>query len=86
MKLRLVLGAVLVIASAVLARGVSFNADPTAHFPRESPSVAAWLDLSLRFDAFNTLIVGLEEPAAPLIGLERVKRITDRLTGLKAKN
>lgn len=68
--------------AALLAIG--FSADPTAHFPRDNPDVAAWLALSQRFDAFNTLIVGLEEPDAPLAGIARVKQITDRLTALKA--
>ena len=84
MKWRLTLGALLVLASAHSARTVAFSTEPTAHFPRESASVRAWLDLSSRFDAFNTLIVGLEEPVAPLLGLERVKEITDRLTALKS--
>lgn len=79
-------GAAVVLACAAAARGLTFSADPTAHFPRGNPAVAAWLELSLRFDAFNTLIVGLEEPAAPLTadGLRRVQRLTGRLSALKA--
>ena len=80
---RVLLVAPLLVAP-FLALSIVFNPDPTAHFPRQSASVVAWLDLSLRFDAFNTLIVGLEEPAAPLMGLQRVKRISDRLGTLKA--
>ncbi len=73
--------AVLALGSGFLAGGVNVSSDPTAHFP---PSVAPWVELSKRFDAFNTLMVGLEEPAAPLLGLGQVKRITERLTALKA--
>lgn len=79
-----VLAAVLAIGAGVLASGTRFTADPTAHFPRSDPEVAAWLELSQRFDAFNTLIVGLEEPGPPLAGLPQVKAITARLTAMKA--
>ncbi len=79
-------GAVLFAACAAFAPGVAFTSDATEHLPRVTPAVAAWLELSRRFDAFNSLIIGLEEPAAPLTtdGLSRVKRITDRLAALKA--
>lgn len=81
MKWRFPALAVLAIASGFLARGVSVSSDVTSHFPA---SAAPWVELSKRFDAFNTLMVGLEEPAAPLLGLAQVKRLTERLTALKA--
>jgi predicted RND superfamily exporter protein len=86
MKLRGLLAAVLVAGSAALIPGLRVSADPTAQFASTSPAVTSWLEMSRRFDAFNTLLVGLEEPERPLTadGLERLKRITDRLVGLKA--
>lgn len=85
--LALVVGAVLVLGSAALAPGLRFSSDVTEHMPKVSPQVTAWLDLSRRFDAFNSLIVGLEEPGEPLSaqGLSSVKRVTDALAALKAQ-
>lgn len=72
--------------AALLIPGIPFTSDVTEYLPRDSPRVATWLALSRRFDAFNALVVGLEEPSAPLTaeGLTRLKRITERLGALKA--
>ncbi len=80
-------GALLILASAALAPGIRFSSDATASLPAVSPQVKAWLDLSRRFDAFNALIIGLEEPQGPFTadGLQRVKRLTGRLAALKAE-
>jgi uncharacterized protein len=75
------------IASAVLLRSFSLSLDPAEVFPRSSSGTSFWLDLSRRFGALDTLLVGLEEPQEPLTidGLKRLARITNRLGELKAK-
>ncbi|MEW6435167.1 MAG: hypothetical protein AB1730_27010, partial [Myxococcota bacterium] len=85
--LALVVGVALVAGSAALAPGLQFSSDVTEHMPKVSPQVTAWLDLSRRFDAFNSLIIGLEEPSEPMSaqGLAAVKRVTDALAGKKAE-
>jgi len=84
--LALVVGVLLVGGSAALAPGLQFSSDVTEHMPKVSPQVTAWLDLSRRFDAFNSLIIGLEEPGEPMSaeGLAAVKRVTDALAAKKA--
>lgn len=80
-------GVALVVASVVSATGIAFSSDVTEHMPEVSPSVRAWLELSRRFDAFNSLIIGLEEPAGPMSveGLQAVKAVTDALAAKKAE-
>jgi len=82
----LALGLALLAGAAALAPGLQFTSDVTEHMPKVSPAVTGWLDLSRRFDAFNSLIIGLEEPTAPMTaeGLAAVKRVTDALAGQKA--
>lgn len=84
--LTLLVGALLVAGSAALAPGIAFSSDVTEHMPKVSAPVTAWLELSRRFDAFNSLIIGLEEPNAPLTaeGLASLKQVTDRLAAQKA--
>ncbi len=76
----------LVAGSAALATRLRVSPDPTEHFAGVSPRVTQWLELSRRFDAFNVLVVGLEEPAGPTTaeGLRAVKQVTDALAELKA--
>jgi len=77
---------VIAVGGGLLIPGIPFTSDVTEYLPKDSPRVATWLALSRRFDAFNALVVGLEEPAAPLTaeGLTRLKRITERLGALKS--
>lgn len=79
-------GVLLVLGSAALSTRIGFSSDVTEHMPKVSPAVTQWLELSRRFDAFNSLIIGLEEPAAPLTaeGLAAVKKVTDALAAQKA--
>jgi predicted RND superfamily exporter protein len=85
-KPALAIGVVLVLGSAGLTTRLRFTSDVTEHLPRVSPAVTQWIDLSRRFDAFNALVVGLEEPDAPLSaeGLASLKRVTDALAVQKA--
>ncbi|MEW5740722.1 MAG: hypothetical protein AB1938_17475 [Myxococcota bacterium] len=80
----LAVGVLLVLGSAALSTRIQFTSDVTEHMPKVSPAVRQWLELSQRFDAFNSLIIGLEEPNAPLEGLAHVKRVTDALAAQKA--
>jgi len=56
------------------------------YLPDNVPAVKAWLDSLQRFDAFDTWLVGLEEPGSGLSieGLRHVDSVTRRLEGLKA--
>lgn len=82
----LAVGGLVVACSALLATGVRFSSSTTDQLPRLSAEVSSWLALSERFDAFDTLVVGLEEPSEPLSseGLSRLSRITQDLAALKA--
>ncbi|MCC6335379.1 MAG: MMPL family transporter [Myxococcales bacterium] len=84
--LALIAGVLLVLGGAALSTRIAFSSDVTEHMPKVSPAVTQWLELSRRFDAFNSLIIGLEEPGAPLTaeGLAAVKKVTDALAAQKA--
>lgn len=82
----LLVGVALVLASGLFARRLGVSADVTDAMPPLTPEVKAWLELSKRFDAFNSFIIGLEEPNAPMTaeGLEAVARVTKALAAKKA--
>ena len=57
---------------------IPFITDPAASLPADSPAVQYWVEMSRRFEAFHTLMVGLEEPGAGLSreGLAALDAIT----------
>ena len=88
-KNRLFVGLAAVVITALSIAGmptIQSSADPTSYLPASLEDVQFWRDMSNRFSAFEVLMVGLEEPSAPLSsdGLARLARITDRLDELKA--
>lgn len=82
----LALTAVALVASGLAASRITFSPSATEHLPIDEESVRFWVESSERFGAFDTLIVGLEEPGAALTpeGLRRLQRITGRLAELKS--
>ena len=58
---------------------IPFITDPAASLPGDSPAVQHWVDMSRRFEAFHTLMVGLEEPGEGLSreGLAALDAITE---------
>jgi predicted RND superfamily exporter protein len=82
----LALSAGITAVSVWASKGIPFVSGVTEYLPAANPDVRAWLELSKRFDAFNALMVGLEEPQAPLTseGLSALKRITLALSEQKA--
>lgn len=85
-SLALAIAAVALVGSGLAASRITFSPSATEHLPIDDESVRFWVESSERFGAFDTLIVGLEEPRDPLTpdGLRRLQRITKRLTELKA--
>ncbi|MBI5549048.1 MAG: MMPL family transporter, partial [Deltaproteobacteria bacterium] len=79
--LALALSLGLTAAAVTLAPGIPFTSGVTEYLPDNAPEVGSWLELSKRFDAFNALMVGLEETKAPLTaeGLAALKRVTQLL-------
>jgi predicted RND superfamily exporter protein len=73
-------------ASAAALPGIRFSTGITEHLPMEDAAVRQWLESSQRFGAFDSLIVGLEEPQKPFTaeGLKRLQTITKKLEDLKA--
>ncbi len=89
-KNRLFVGLAAVVITVLSIAGmptIQSSADPTSYLPASLEDVQFWRDMSNRFSAFEVLMVGLEEPSAPLSsdGLARLARITDRLDELKAE-
>ncbi len=82
----LLVGVALLAGSGAFARKLIISADVSDALPPLTAETKAWLELSKRFDAFNSLIIGLEEPNAPMTaeGLEAVKRVTTALAAKKA--
>ncbi len=82
----LALALVATVAATVGAKGIPFASGVAEYLPGNVPEVRSWLEFSKRFDAFNALIVGLEEPEQPLTreGLEALKRVTTKLSEMKA--
>jgi hypothetical protein len=85
--LALLLAAGLTGAAALKAKGLRVTSGLSEFLPEDVPEVQTWLDLSRRFDAFNSLLVGLEEPgpAMSVEGLKQVQRVTQALGDLKAE-
>jgi predicted RND superfamily exporter protein len=83
----LLVGVALLAGSGAFARKLVISADVTDALPPLTADTKAWLELSKRFDAFNSFIIGLEEPNAPMTaeGLEAVKRVTAALAAKKAE-
>jgi len=81
----LILSAVITVAAAIGAPAIPFTADPTDYLPPDDPSVEFWLNMTHRFGALDLLMIGLEEPVAPLDpeSLKSLKRTTDRLADRK---
>ena len=64
---------------------IPFETDPASSLPGDSPAVQYWVEMSQRFEAFSTLMVGLEEPGAGLSpeGLAALAKITAEVDQLK---
>jgi len=64
---------------------IHFDTDPAASLPGDSAVVQYWVEMSRRFEAFDTLLVGLEEPGEGFStdGLAALKAITDEVDQLK---
>jgi len=73
------------ILAAVYARGIRVDSDALSVLPADVPAVTAWRDALTRFDAFDVLLVGLEEPGESLSveGLRRVDAVTHALEARK---
>jgi len=76
----------LTIAAMIFIPGITPDSDPTGYLPADVPEVASWKDLTRRFQGFDTVMVGLEEPGPRMStdGLARLARITDLLAERKA--
>jgi len=85
---RLALFAVAVVPAlaAYWTGGIASGSGVRAYLPDDVPAVKAWLDSLQRFDAFDSWLVGLEEPgpALSLDGLRHVDGVTRKLEALKA--
>jgi len=64
---------------------IPFETDPASSLPGDSDAVRYWVDLSERFEAFTTLMVGLEETGEGLTpeGLTALQTITHEVDQLK---
>ncbi len=78
-----------VLATALAAGyacGVRFDSGVEEALPGDVPAVKSWQEMLRRFDAFDSWLVGLEEPGGSLSleGLRHVDLVTRRLEALKA--
>ncbi len=83
----------LVLALSIVAAGfctlslptIPFETDPASSLPGDSDAVRYWVEMSQRFEVFDTLIVGLEEPGEGLSreGLTALQLITSEVDQLK---
>jgi predicted RND superfamily exporter protein len=85
-RIALALSAAVTVVSAIAALRIPFSSDVSAFLPDDVPEVHAWLQLSRRFDAFDSLLVGLEEPGAGISieGLTHLQQVTKKLAENKA--
>ena len=76
----------LTIAAMVFIPGITPDSDPTGYLPSDCPEVAFWREMTRKFQGFDTVMVGLEEPGPRMSadGLARLARITDLLSERKA--
>ena len=65
---------------------IPFETDPAAALPSDSDAVRYWVEMSQHFEAFDVLMVGLEEQGQGLSkdGLTALQKITDEVDQLKA--
>ncbi|HUB10288.1 MAG TPA: hypothetical protein VMB50_25005 [Myxococcales bacterium] len=72
--------------AAFYARGVSVDSGVLDYLPDDVPAVREWRASLQRFDAFDSWLVGLEEPGASLSvdGLRHVDAVTRSLEALKS--
>jgi predicted RND superfamily exporter protein len=81
----LALSAVTAAICALSMPAIPFETDPASSLPGDSDAVRYWVDLSNRFEAFTTLMIGLEEPGEGLSaeGLTALQTITNEVDQLK---
>jgi len=85
-RVSLAFSTAITLASLLAAPAIPFKSGVAEYLPAGEPEVKQWLDLSRRFDAFDALMVGLEEPSGPLSreGLAALRRVTEKLGEQKA--